>query len=63
VMEAAHLLPLVRHQLRALLHGYIQAQELDRDVASYVVAPLLGRRSGVIGALVLAARAAGNAVV
>ena len=34
VMEAAHLLPLVRHELRALLNGYIQAPELDRDVAA-----------------------------
>ena len=25
VMETAHLLPLVRHELRALLNGYIQA--------------------------------------
>ena len=60
VMEAAHLLPLVRYQLRGLLHGYIQAKELAGDLASYVVAPLLGRRAGAIGALALAERWAGG---
>ena len=56
VMEAAHLLPLVRHQLQALIHGYIQAPELDRDVASYVVVPVArtpcrgDRRTGAGGA-------------
>ena len=60
VMEASHLLPLVRHQLRGLLHGYIQAPQLAGDLASYVVAPVLGRRAGAIGALALAERSAGG---
>ena len=58
VMDQPHLLPHVRQQLKALLNGYIQAPEVLDDMDSYVVAPALGRRSGAIGALVLAAQAA-----
>ena len=54
VMDAPHVLPRVRHELQRLLHGYIQAPELLRDIDAYVVAPALGRRAGAIGALVLA---------
>ncbi len=62
VMESPHLLPLVRQELTTLLNGYIQAPELGSDIERYVVPPALGRRSGVVGALVLAARAAGDDV-
>ena len=58
VMESPILLPLVRQELTTLLNGYIQAPELGGEIDRYVVPPALGRRSGVIGALVLAARAA-----
>ena len=58
VMDQPHLLPHVRQQLKALLNGYIQAPEVLNDMDGYVVAPALGRRSGAIGALVLAAQAA-----
>ncbi len=54
VMDAPPLLPCVRHELQRLLHGYIQAPELLRDIDAYVVAPALNRRAGAIGALVLA---------
>lgn len=58
VMDQPHLLPRVRQQLKALLNGYIQAPEVLDGMDGYVVAPALGSRSGVIGALVLAAQAA-----
>ena len=58
VMESPQLLPLVRRELKALLNGYIQAPALLDDLEGYVVAPALGRRSGVLGALVLAEQAA-----
>lgn len=58
VMDQLHLLPRVRLLLKALLNGYIQAPEVLDDMDGYVVAPALGSRSGVIGALVLAAQAA-----
>jgi fructokinase len=57
VMDAPLLLPRVRHELQRLLHGYIQAPELLRDIDAYVVPPQLGRRAGALGALVLAERA------
>jgi fructokinase len=61
VMTQPHLLPLVRQELKALLRGYVQARELRGDLDGYVVPPALGHRSGVIGALVLAARALASA--
>jgi fructokinase len=61
VLDQRHLLPRVRQQLKALLNGYIQAPEMLDDMDEYVVPPALGSRSGVIGALVLAAQAATQA--
>ena len=57
VMEQPHLLPRVRQELGRLLNGYIQAPGVLDDIEHYVVAPALGRRSGVIGALALAEQA------
>ena len=57
VMEQPHLLPLVRHELGRLLNGYIQAPEVITGLDRFVVPPGLGRRSGVVGALVMAERA------
>lgn len=57
VMAEPTLLPRVRSTLAALLNGYVQAPALLDDLDRYVVAPALGSRAGVIGALVLAARA------
>ena len=56
VMDQPQLLPRVRLELQRLLHGYIQAPELLRDIDAYVVPPTLGRRAGALGALVLAER-------
>lgn len=58
VMEQPRLLPLVRAELGRLLNGYIQAPELVTGLDRYVVPPALGRRSGVVGALVMAERIA-----
>lgn len=57
VMQHQHLLPMVRRELGILLNGYIQASALLDDIEDYVVAPHLGSRSGVLGALILAERA------
>jgi fructokinase len=48
------LLPRVRARLRALLGGYLRSPALE-DLDRYVVAPGLGERAGVLGALALAA--------
>jgi fructokinase len=54
VMKQPQLLPLVREELRGLLAGYVSALELDAGLDDYVVAPALGDRAGVLGALELA---------
>jgi len=55
VMERPGLLPVVRGRLRDLIGGYLASPLLDADIADYVVAPALGDRAGVLGALALAA--------
>ncbi|MEP7119269.1 MAG: ROK family protein [Acidobacteriota bacterium] len=61
VMEQPDLLARVRRDRQALLRGHIQAPELLGGIGAYVAPPVLGRRAGVIGALVLAGRAVATA--
>jgi fructokinase len=58
VMGQARLLPLIRPRLRHWLGGYIDRNEIQSGADRYVVAPELGDRAGVLGALVLAMDAA-----
>ncbi len=58
VMSQPQLLPLVRSKLLVSLNGYIQAKALIDDIDSYVVAPALGNKSGVLGAIALGMQAA-----
>ncbi len=53
VMQQPHLFPLIRRELACILNGYIRAAEILEGLDSYVVPPVLGSRSGVLGALVL----------
>lgn len=57
VGSAPGLLELTRERLRAQLGGYIGHLDDAGAVADYLVAPGLGARSGVLGAIVLAAEA------
>jgi fructokinase len=52
------LFPRVRRQVRELLNGYVQVPAITADNATYIVPPGLGSRSGVLGAIALAAGAA-----
>jgi fructokinase len=54
VMKAPSLLPLVRSRVTELAAGYLDAPELGEAIDDYIVAPALGDRAGVIGALELA---------
>jgi fructokinase len=48
------LLSLVRPRIVALLNGYLDSKAVGDEIASYVVPPALGTRSGVLGAIALA---------
>lgn len=56
VMGQTALLSRVRDNLATLLNGYVQAPAILHAMDHYVVAPALGSRSGLVGALELAAR-------
>jgi fructokinase len=54
IMQRSTLFPKIRKKLLERLNGYVQSRTLTEDIASYIVSPGLGTRSGVIGALTLA---------
>lgn len=54
VMERPALLPMVRRGLRELVAGYLDTPLLGDRIDSYLVAPGLGDRAGVLGAIALA---------
>src|SRR5205823_3034293 len=56
VMKQPSLLPLVRRRVAELAAGYFDAPELGPAIDDYVVAPALGDRAGVLGALELPGR-------
>ncbi len=58
VMAQQRLLPLIRGRMRHWLAGYIDCREILVDTDRYVVAPELGDRAGIVGALALAMDAA-----
>jgi fructokinase len=53
-MKQPSLLPRVRARTRELLAGYISVPELAEGIDEYIVAPALGDRAGVLGAIELA---------
>lgn len=60
VMERGALLGMVRSRLRDLNGGYLDTPMLGDRIDEYLVAPALGDRAGVLGAIVLAELAAGR---
>jgi fructokinase len=54
VMAQPILLPRIRERVEALLAGYFSAPALNGGLSGYIVAPSLGARAGVLGALELA---------
>ncbi|MCC6987201.1 MAG: ROK family protein [Anaerolineales bacterium] len=60
VGSLGHLLPRIQKQTREYINGYIQSPAILENIESYIVNPGLGNRSGVLGALALAAQAPGR---
>lgn len=58
VMDQPHLFPQVRRKVQELLKGYVQKAEILERIDEYIVAPGLGNRAGVLGAIALAQDAA-----
>jgi len=58
VINQTRWLPVIRPRLGDWLGGYIDRREILDGADRYVVAPELGDRAGVLGALVLAMDAA-----
>jgi fructokinase len=58
IMQQPQLFPLVRRRVQELLNGYLQAPMILDRIDEYIVPPGLGHRAGVLGAIVLAERAA-----
>ena len=63
VATRGQLFPAIRRKLRALLGGYVEAAAITADNDEFLVPPALGHRSGVLGAIALAERAAGSGEV
>jgi fructokinase len=56
VMQLPGLLERVRGEVQNSMHGYPPSESLAREIERLIVPPRLGSRSGVFGALALAAR-------
>ena len=54
VTQQAHMLPLIRQKVLALLNNYVQSQLITKNIDNYIVPPGLGNRAGVLGAIALA---------
>jgi fructokinase len=57
VAQQAHMLPLIRQKVQAQLNGYVQSPQVLTGIDDYIVAPGLGGRAGVLGAIALAEQA------
>ncbi len=51
VMKHRALFPLVRSKVQQYLNGYIDSEEIKSRIDRYIVPPLLGDRSGCLGAI------------
>jgi fructokinase len=54
VMERKLLFPLIRQKVKDLLNGYVASPVFTGDLSSFIIPPILGNRSGVLGALSMA---------
>jgi fructokinase len=57
VMQQPGLIERVRREVQSIINGYLQSDRITRDIDRLIVAPGLGNRSGVLGAIALAIQA------
>ena len=57
VMQQAGIIDQVRREVQQIINGYLQTDRITRDIDQLIVAPGLGNRSGVLGAIALAIQA------
>jgi fructokinase len=60
IMEQKQLYPMVRSKVQKLLNGYIRTSPVVNAIDEYIVEADLGARAGVLGAIALAYKAAGQ---
>jgi fructokinase len=60
LMQKVVLYPLIRKKVQQLLNGYLAVDRILTDIDDYIVAPSLGTRSGICGAIGLAMQALGE---
>ncbi len=63
VMQQPHLFDLIRREFARLLNGYIRHNAIVEHLEEYIRPPQLGSRAGIVGALVLAADQASDALL
>ncbi|MFC2046491.1 ROK family protein [Chloroflexota bacterium] len=61
IMQQPCLFSLVRHKVQELLNGYLHVPMILEQIDDYIVAPALGNRAGVLGAIALAQQAEAQA--
>lgn len=54
IMEQKKLLPLILTRVKKMLNNYIHMEEITDNIEKYIVLPSLGKKAGILGALVLA---------
>ena len=47
-----HLFPRIRRQVPTLLNGYLQHSRIPDKIDEYIAPPVLGSKTGVLGAMV-----------
>jgi fructokinase len=63
VMQQVQLFPQIRERVLETLNGYVRSPSLTKRMGEYIVPPILGDRSGVLGAIALARQAAAQSGV
>lgn len=54
VMSNLELFPLIRHQVQALLNGYVAVHQIEHNIDNLIVPPGLGDDAGLLGAIAMA---------